>query len=183
MNSIVALCRVNPEKAREVLLELSNYLRGNFDFNSTEKFIPLDKELSHVKSYLAIEKERFSDRLTVLYEIDKNINLLIPPLLLQPLVENAVRHGLMRRLEGGIIKISVRDMEDHILLRVEDDGVGMGEEKLVGIFGEKGESVGTSVGLLNISKRMKALYGYGPDIKSGMGKGTTVEMRIPKQKG
>lgn len=183
LNSIVCLCRVNPEKARELVLELSNFLRASFDFKSTEKYITLEKELDLVKSYLAIEKERFSERLTIHYDIDENININIPPLILQPIVENAVRHGLMSKAEGGTVKISAKDMAEYILLRVTDDGVGISKERLAGIFEGHHETERTGVGLLNIQKRMQTLFGYGPDIQSAVGKGTDIIIKIPKRKG
>lgn len=183
LNSIVSLCRINPEKARELVLELSNFLRSSFDFKSTEKYITLEKELGLVKSYLAIEKERFAERLTVRYDVDENISINIPPLILQPIVENAVRHGVMSKAGGGTVEISVKDMDDHILMKVTDDGVGMSEEKLTGILEGHSGNERTGVGLLNIMKRMQTLFGYGPDIRSEVGKGTDITLKIPKQKG
>lgn len=183
LNSIVSLCRTNPERARELVLELSNFLRSSFDFKSTEKYIALERELDLVKSYLTIEKERFSERLTVQYDIDENININIPPLILQPVVENAVRHGLMSKAEGGTVKISAKNMADYVMLRVSDDGVGMSEEKLSGIFKEHDKAERTGIGLLNIKKRMQTLFGYGPEIQSAVGKGTDIILKIPKQKG
>ena len=84
MNSVIALSRTDPEKAREMLLELSNYLRKSFDFKNTENYVRADRELSLVKSYLSIEKVRFADRLSILYDVDENVDVMIPPLILQP---------------------------------------------------------------------------------------------------
>jgi two-component system sensor histidine kinase ChiS len=179
LNSIIALCRLNPEKAGEVLLELSTYLRRSFDFKSTAKFVPLGQELELVTAYLAIEQVRFIGKLNVVYDIDREINLNIPPLMLQPIVENAVRHGLITKAEGGTVRISVKDTTDYVLLIVEDDGVGIAEAKMVDIFSQK-DTAGSGVGLVNIYKRMNALYGYGPAIKSEVGKGTQITLKIPR---
>lgn len=183
LNSVVSLIRTNPEKARELVIELSTFLRSSFDFKSTEKHITLKKELDLVKSYLAIERERFSERLKIEYDIDENLNLNIPPLILQPIVENAVRHGVMAKAEGGVVKISIKDNDNHIILQVSDDGVGISPEKLKGIFEEHTDNGRTGVGLSNIQKRMLSLFGYGPDIQSVVGKGTNITLTIPKQKG
>ena len=183
LNSIIALCRINPDKAREVLLELSNYLRSSFDFKNTRRFIPLEEEMSMVKSYLAIEKARFSERLKVIMDIDKTAKLDIPPLILQPLVENAVRHGLMRKPEGGTVSISVKDMEEYVLIKVGDDGAGMDEEKLSEIFDGKRKFSETGIGLLNIDGRMRSLYRSGLVIESVPEKGTVVTLKIPKEDG
>lgn len=183
LNSIVSLCRTNPEKARELVIELSSFLRYSFDFKGTDRYTTLKKELDLVKSYLAIEKERFADRLNIQYDIDENINMNIPPLILQPIVENAVRHGVMTRAEGGTVRILVKDMTDHILLGVSDDGVGISGDRLSNIFEEHNEKERTGVGLLNIKKRMETLFGYGPDIQTTVGKGTDITLKIPKQRG
>jgi two-component system sensor histidine kinase ChiS len=181
LNSIITLCRLNPEKAGEVLLELSTYLRRSFDFKSTAKFVPLGQELELVTAYLAIEQVRFIGKLNVVYDIDREINLNIPPLMLQPIVENAVRHGLTTQAEGGTVWISVKDLTDYVLVVVEDDGVGIAAAKLTDIFSQK-DTDGSGVGLVNIYKRMDALYGYGPVIKSEVGKGTQITLKIPKKK-
>ncbi len=182
LNSITALCRTNPEKAREMLINLSNYLRSSFDFKSTGKLVPFAKELDLVKAYLAIEQERFTGRLNVAYDIDPDLNIDLPPLILQPVVENAVRHGLMPKLEGGLLRISAKSWDDHVLLTVTDDGTGIDEAKIAVIFLEKNNNSAGGVGLVNIYKRMNAIYGYGPEIKTKTGAGTEVTLKIPKRK-
>lgn len=178
LNSIISLCRLNPEKAREVLLELSVYLRRSFDFKSAEKFVPLEQELELVMAYLAIEQVRFLGRLHIVYDLEKDINPRVPPLIVQPIVENAVRHGSMAKVEGGTVRISVKSEADCVLISVADDGPGIDDVKMAAIFGEK-DVAGAGVGLINIHKRMKAVYGYGPEIKTEIGKGTVITLKIP----
>ena len=101
LNTIMVFCRQDPNKAAELLDELGNYLRGKFSFSNADELIPLEKELDFVNSYLAIEKVRLDERLQVSYDLDTNLDVYIPSLILQPIVENAVRHGIRPKKEGG----------------------------------------------------------------------------------
>jgi len=179
LNTIMSFCRTNPERARELLLDLSNYLRKSFDFNNKEKFVSLENEMSFVKSYLAIEKARFSKRLNIIYDIEPNLNCLMPPLILQPLVENAVRHGIASKRQGGTVKISAKGENEFVLIKVEDDGVGIDKERLNSILNKTIEG---SVGMKNIIKRLDLIYGYGIDIETEPDKGTTISLKIPLRK-
>ncbi|MCM1989947.1 ATP-binding protein [Oceanirhabdus seepicola] len=179
LNTIMSFCRTNPERARELLLDLSNYLRKSFDFNNKEKFVSLENEMSFVKSYLAIEKARFSKRLNIIYDIEPNLNCLMPPLILQPLVENAVRHGIASKRQGGMVKISAKGQNEFVLIKVEDDGIGIDKERLNSILNKTIEG---SVGMKNIIKRLDIIYGYGIDIQTEQDKGTTISLKIPLRK-
>ncbi|MFT4106447.1 MAG: ATP-binding protein [Lacrimispora sp.] len=176
LSVITSLSTREPEKAKELLLHLSDYLRGSFHFENHNGSISLSAELQTVESYLAIEKARFKDRLKVEYEIEDDVSVSIPILSLQPLVENAVRHGIMSRIEGGTVKISVKKSRNKLLLTVEDDGVGMSEEKIVSLL-QSEETKG--VGIKNIHKRMVLMYGEGLHIESREGKGTKITMAVP----
>ncbi|WP_347835123.1 response regulator [Gracilibacillus sp. JCM 18860] len=101
LNSIAALGEIDLPKMQALLEEFSNYLQLSFDFKNSDPMVPLEHELSLVRSYLYIEQERFRDRIKVCWEIEPNINVFLPPLSIQPLVENAVRHGILQRKEGG----------------------------------------------------------------------------------
>ena len=177
LSVIISISVREPERAKELLLHLSDYLRGSFNFENHNGFISLWTELQTVKAYLAIEKARFKERLQVIYDLDEDVYGSIPMLSLQPLVENAVRHGIMGRVEGGTVRITVKRMADQIVITVEDDGIGMSEDRLSELFALENIE---GVGIRNIHKRMLALYGHGLQIVSELGQGTKVTMKIPQ---
>lgn len=180
LSTIMSFVRTNPEMARELLLELSNYLRESFNFNKMNSTFPLSKELSLIKSYLFIEKARFSDKLNYIFDIDENIVCNVPHLILQPIVENAVRHGILEKNSGGTVKITVKNYDNYVLLSVEDDGIGINKENIPLLLSNKLENVG--IGLYNVHKRMLAIYGNGVDIESDSGNGTKICLKIPRNK-
>ncbi|MBO9599578.1 MAG: sensor histidine kinase, partial [Cohnella sp.] len=178
LNTIIAIAMSKPQMAHDMLMELSKYLRNSFDFGNRNKNTSLFKELELVEAYLFIEKTRFGDRLRVVYDLEEGLEGELPPLTIQPLVENAVRHGVTKRWSGGTVTIVVRSTEQEIVIRVHDDGVGIPKEKLARIF-ETGEEPG-GVGLRNIHQRMLRMYGHGLEIESETDHGTTVSVRIPR---
>ncbi|QJW45799.1 response regulator [bacterium BFN5] len=179
LNTIIAFCRTNPAKAAEILEELSNYLQNKFRFN-TLALIPLEQEIDLVKSYLAIEQVRFGKRLIISFCIDSDVNPLIPPLIVQPLVENAVKHGVYPKREGGMIQISIKKRERETLIVVSDDGVGMTPDKIQCLLNnKKAEEVG--IGIQNIDKRLQKYYGHGLMIQSNINQGTMITVRIPNR--
>lgn len=179
LNTIIAFCRTNPAKAAEILEELSNYLQNKFRFN-TMALIPLEQEVELVKSYLAIEQVRFGKRLTISFCIETDANPLIPPLIVQPLVENAVKHGVYPKRAGGTIQISITKTERETLIVVSDDGVGMTPDKIQSLLNDKkAEEVG--IGIQNINKRLQKYYGDGLNIQSNINQGTIITVRIPNQ--
>lgn len=178
LSAIMSFIRTNPELARELILELSNYLRESFNFNNMNGLLPLSKELSLIKSYLFIEKARYSDKLNYLFEVDDRIECDVPHLILQPIVENAVRHGILESRAGGTVKISAKNSDEYVLLCVEDDGIGIKEENIPLLLKNELENVG--IGLYNVQKRMLALYGHGVEVKSELGKGTSICLKIPR---
>lgn len=179
--AIMSFIRINPDFARELILELSNYLRESFNFTNMNSLLPLSKELSMVKSYLFIEKARFSEKLNYMYDIDDSIECDIPHLILQPIVENAVRHGILENRSGGTVKITVKNYDDYVLLCVEDDGIGIKKQNIPLLLNHELENTG--IGLYNVQKRMLALYGYGIDLESEPGKGTKICLKIPHRRG
>lgn len=178
LNSIMGLCIDEPLKAYELLGEFSNYLRGKFGLKSLESPIPLEMELSLIKSYLSIEKARFGDKLSYDIRMEAGDKQVIPPLILQPLVENAVKHGLFPKAEGGKIVLSVTQEKNELVLCVEDNGIGMSEEKIKSIFADPHGQGG--IGLKNVDERLKLYYGTGLHLESYPGKGTCVWVRIPE---
>ncbi|MDD3024249.1 MAG: histidine kinase, partial [Syntrophomonadaceae bacterium] len=182
LNVIAALCRLDAEKARELILNLSSYLQHTFAFNNLSRYIPFEDELEFIQAYVSIEKARFRDKLRVEYELEDTGDLRLPPLILQPLVENAIRHGLRKSVQGGTIVLRVKNEKERFVIQVEDNGAGMTGEQLDKIMAGKWE-YGTGVGIANINRRLLEMYGTGLDIKSIPGEGTTVTMVIPREKG
>ncbi|MGN7360622.1 hybrid sensor histidine kinase/response regulator [Paenibacillus sp. SAF-054] len=178
LNTIISLLPVDPDKTTGLLLELSHYLRGSFDFQNREQLTTLYKELALVHSYLALEKARFEDRLEIVYEVEAEMGGLIPPLSIQPVVENAVRHGLMQREAGGCVTIRIQEEQDKICITVTDNGVGMDPERAEQLLAADRPESG--VGLRNIHTRLLTLYGKGLNMDSSPGRGTTVSFEVPK---
>lgn len=177
INTIVSLTRTQPDNARSLLIHLGNFFRTNLQEGLEE--VDLYKEIENVNSYIEIEKARFGDKLEIIYDIPDNINCTLPPLILQPIVENAIKHGVLGKIEGGKVEIIAHKEEMGIRLIVKDDGVGIPEEKLKFLL--KKDYNRDSIGLVNVNERLKNKYGdqYGLDIKSEMDKGTRITMIIP----
>lgn len=177
INTIVSLIRTQPDDARRLLIHLGNFFRTNLQEGLEE--VDLYKEIENVNSYVEIEKARFGDNLEIIYDIPDNINCKLPPLILQPIVENAIKHGVLGKIEGGKVEIIAYKEENCIKLIVKDDGVGIPEEKLNSLL-EKDPNR-DSIGLINVNERLKNKYGdqYGLDIKSEVDKGTIITMIIP----
>lgn len=175
LNTIVSFCRTDPNQARELLLKLSYYLRSSF--KNQEDFIPLEKEIQLVEAYLSIEQARFSERLKVEYDIEPSMNITIPPLILQPIVENAVKHGLLPKSEGGTVKISAYSENKEAIIKIKDDGVGMSKDQVQCLLDTRCKKEG--VGVSNVNNRLQSIYGHKLEIDSDLGHGTTVIIRIP----
>jgi len=124
LNTMTSLIRTNPEKAREVTIDLSNYLRYNLDNNL--KSVELIKELNQIDTYIKIEKARFGEKLNIIYDVDESLyNFQIPSLIIQPLVENSIKHGILKKRDKGFVKIIVKKIDKDIEVAIEDDGVGI----------------------------------------------------------
>ena len=178
INTIMSFCRIDADKARQLLLNLSMYLRNSF--KNTDEFVTIYKELEHIQAYLYIERARFSKRLKVIYEIEQNLNCILPPLILQPIVENSVIHGLLTKEEGGTIKITANKSDCEYIIEIEDDGIGMGKEQVSQLLNDKNKKTG--VGIKNVNNRLKSIYGRGLIIESELGKGTKIKIIIPKER-
>jgi signal transduction histidine kinase/CheY-like chemotaxis protein len=183
LNAIISFCYVDGVKAAKLLAHLSNYLRKSFDITGTERFVSLAGELELVDAYVQIEQSRFDERLIVEYEIDESLmNLRLPPLTIQPLMENAIRHGVLKREEGGRIILSVKSSEEGFTVRVQDNGLGISPAKLAGLFKrepeQRAEKERTGVGLSNIDRRLRSVYGRGLHVESTVGRGTEVSFHI-----
>ncbi|RXT15446.1 ATP-binding protein [Ammoniphilus sp. CFH 90114] len=178
-NTILSLSYTDIEKARHLINKLAEFLRGSFEFTNTEHMVPLSRELALVKAYVEIERARFKDRIKVEYQLSQGVEFLLPPLILQPIVENAIRHGIMKRAEGGWIKVGVEQVNETYVIYVEDNGVGMTDEQCGEILSDQYK--GKSVGLRNIQKRLFHFYRTGLDLKSEVGRGTRVVIHITPQ--
>ncbi|WFS62060.1 LytS/YhcK type 5TM receptor domain-containing protein [Pseudodesulfovibrio thermohalotolerans] len=184
LNTIASFCRTNSERARDLLMDLSLYMRRNLDLS--RGFIPLSEELEQVRSYLAIEKARFGDRIQVEAEVEDGCgNWPIPPLIIQPLVENAIRHGVLGRERGGMVRVSARRENGHLEIRVADDGVGMDRATLDRVLNpECADSATGGIGMRNCLSRMEHIYGrqFAPKVDSVPGKGTTIVLQVPDRR-
>jgi len=178
LNSVSSLVRFDPDTARDMIIELANILRSLL--RSTESFVPLQEELDFIDDYLDIEVVRFGkDKLRVIKELDPaSLDVLVPGMLLQPLVENSIKHGLSAKIDGGSITLRSRVADGTLHIEVEDDGVGMGAANLL----ERPTGFGgTGIGMANVAERLKVLYGDAArmTIDSHEGKGTAVKLHIP----
>jgi len=174
LNSISTLIRTNPEQARTMLARLSRILRRRL--RNQDHFSPLRDELEFIEDYLSIELVRFGDKLRVVKDIDPSVlDVLVPSMLLQPLVENSIRHGLAAKVEGGTVTLRARRSGDRLLIQVEDDGVGIPEAELSGILNK-------GIGVSNVKERLKVLYNqdYRMLIDSQPGRGTRIEIEVPE---
>lgn len=179
LNTIVALCRTNSEEARHLIIELSDFFRRSL--KSVREFVTIQEELELVDSYLTLEKARFGQRLSVKKEINSEaLDVPIPVFTLQPLVENAVKHGLLAREQGGTISIIIDKQDNWVVIRISDDGQGIEPELLDKIL-TYGFGKGTGVGLSNVNERLKTIYGpqYSLAVDSFVGCGTNVKFLIP----
>lgn len=178
LNAISSLIRLNPDTARQLIFNLSRYLRYNIELKDDEQ-IDIRKELYQIKDYIAIEQARFGDKLTVIYDIDDEVNCLIPSLLIQPLVENAIVHGIQRSKGKGVVTISVTESGNRVRIGVRDTGPGI--DPLVVARVEANEMPGNKIGLLNVHHRVKLLYGEGLHIRR-LEPGTEIAFYIPNQR-
>lgn len=181
LSGIISLCYSDGARAGKLLGEFSNYLRLSFDLDPRHAKVSLKRELSLTKSYIELEKARFGARLNVEWDADVREEPLIPALILQPLVENAIRHGIMKRLSGGTVIIRAKLAPEGLRIAVQDDGVGMTDEQLNRIL--KPERLEGSIGLINVHKRLVNEFGRGLRIESLQNKGTTVAFLIPSRAG
>jgi len=180
LNTIAAFVRTDPEEARELLIEFADFTR--YSFRTAGEFTTLAEELRNVDRYLTLERARFGERLQVrLLVAPEVLPVVLPFLALQPLVENAVRHGLGGKPAGGTITVIAEDAGAECVISVEDDGVGMDPAKLRGEMADSHIS-GAHVGLGNVHDRLRSAFGddYGLIVETERGAGMKVSLRVPK---
>ncbi len=177
LNSISSLVRFDPDTARDMIFKLATILRRLL--NATDAFAPLRDEFEFIDNYLDIEVVRFGrDKLQVVKELDPaSLDVVVPSMLLQPLIENSIKHGLSPKVEGGSIYLRTRVSNSRLIIEVEDDGVGMGGAHIEG----SSNWPGMGIGMANISERLQVLYGDTArmTIDSHEGKGTLIRIRLP----
>jgi len=177
LNAISSSIRLNPDTARQLIFNLSRYLRYNIELKDDEQ-IDIKKELYQIKDYIAIEQARFGDKLTVIYDIDEEVSCVIPSLLIQPLVENAIVHGIQPCKGKGVVTISVEECGNRVRIAVRDTGNGIAPEMIARV--EADEMPGNKIGLLNVHQRVKLLYGEGLHIRR-LTPGTEIAFYVPRQ--
>ena len=180
LNSIASLVRSQPDLAREMIVKLSNILRVLL--RGRDAFVPLREELDFTDDYLDIEVVRFGNKLRVVKEIAPDtLDIAVPSMLLQPLIENSIKHGLEPRISGGVITLRSRVADGQLLLEIEDDGVGIepGEPTQAPLSGLLRE--GSGIGMRNVRERIQVLYGDEAHVEvvSRPGRGTRVSLRMP----
>ena len=178
LNSVTSLVRFDPDTARDVIIKLANILRRLL--RKGDAFVQLREEFEFIDDYLDIEVVRFGrDKLTVVKDLDPaSLDVVVPSMLLQPLVENSIKHGLAPKIEGGTIYLRSRLRDGHVIVEVEDDGVGMGAAQML----EPPTGIGGSgIGIANVAERLKVLYGETAKmvIDSGSIGGTLIRLNLP----
>ncbi len=173
LNTIKYLTKKDPKAAENAIVRFSSYLRANMDSLTQKEPISFKKEMEHVENYISIERLRFGDRLNVEYNIEYD-NFSIPPLTIQPIAENAIKHGINQKVNGGTLKISSFEKNEYIIILIEDDGVGFDVNEV--------KNDGRShVGMNNIKSRLKEMLNAEVIVESAENQGTTVTIKIPKE--
>ncbi|AFM01943.1 putative regulator of cell autolysis [Desulfitobacterium dehalogenans ATCC 51507] len=183
LNTIISYCYSDSHKAGELLRSFSNYLRGSFDFEHSNGLISIEQEMMMVYGYVDIQKARFGDKVEVLFDIDpKLLQCQVPALSIQPLVENAIRHGIIKKEAGGTVQIKISKKSSHIMIQVSDDGIGIHNQRRMQILnhgkGDTGKESLGGVGLYSVQKRLKHSLGSILKIESTEGMGTKVYFEI-----
>jgi two-component system LytT family sensor kinase len=181
LHSVAAILGSDPERARRLITDFAEFLR--YALRAHGEFCALEEELWYVEQYLAFERTRLGDRLRTAVEIPASLtSLLVPVLTLQPLVENAVVHGIEPKAGAGTVRVRGEISGEETLLIVEDDGVGVAPRRLE-VITERGVGSGLGIGLFNVQRRLRTIYGeeYGLRVDSDEGRGTRVTVRIPRR--
>ncbi|WP_375001018.1 sensor histidine kinase [Aeromicrobium sp. CTD01-1L150] len=179
LGAIASFVRTDPERARSLLLEFADFTR--YSFRRHGEFTTLAEELRSIERYLVLEKARFGDRLRVTSSVAPEVlNVTLPFLAVQPLVENAVRHGIEPKDGPGQIRLVARDAGAFCVIEIDDDGVGSDPEIVREALAGRG--AGGSIGLANVDERLRATYGdqHGVVVETAPGLGTKVSLRVPK---
>ncbi|KGR75187.1 hybrid sensor histidine kinase/response regulator [Ureibacillus sinduriensis] len=178
LQTIIGLTYLDSKMTREALTYLATYFRAKLDFNSYQSLVPLEDELELVQAYLKIEKMRFGDRLEVIYDFDETADAIIPLMTIQPLIENAVQHGIGKKAAGGTIKLAVSKMQGMVRIVIEDDGIGISKEKQSDLLNGKN----SRVGFTNPFRKLKLIKRASFELESEEGIGTKITILLPGSK-
>lgn len=179
LNTIVSFVRIDPNRARELIINLSTFLRYNLEVG--DNLVDIHKELEQVKAYIEVEKARFGSKLNVLYNIDEDIDIKIPSLIIQPIVENSIKHGILQGSKNGTVKIQIsKQSKDEVKIEIEDDGIGIPDEIIQQVY--EGTMKENKIGIANVNNRLKYLYGKGLQIER-LPKGTKTTFIVKPLKG
>ncbi|MEE1155727.1 MAG: histidine kinase [Acutalibacteraceae bacterium] len=170
------LCDINPKTAKQAVTEFANYLRGNLDSLTLNTTIPFEKEMEHVENYISLEKKRFGDKINVEYEVEVT-DFEVPSLTIQTVVENAIRHGITKRPQGGTVTIRTSEDSNSYIIEIHDNGVGMDLTKPVQQNDNR-----SHIGMENVRNRVESMCNGSLLFDSTPNIGTTVYMTIPKSK-
>lgn len=172
LSVIAAMMTINPDEARELIVKFSEYLTRTYTVDDTSGMLWLEEELDAINTYVAIEKARFRERLNFQIICEKLPKIKLPRFVLEALVENAIRHGILKKAEGGNVYLKISCDDHKVYFEVKDDGIGIPEEKIQLLI--NGQEKNQGIGIVNIQKRLIKFYGEGLKINSTVGVGTTV---------
>ena len=180
LSSILSLQRISPERAEKMMVSLSEYLKDLFDVDLSTEYIHIENEINIVRAYVDIEKERFGDRIDVKFDIEDDVlHCRIIPLLIQPLVENAMHHGALKREAGGEVMLTVAREDDYISVIVQDNGPGFSERAMKKLKQKDISQEHGGVGVKNIIERLQCYYGEELHILNKEGGGVKIWFRVP----
>ena len=176
LNTISGMCKFDPEQADAAVVSFARYLRGNIDSMAEDKLVSFESELERTENYVALEQIRFGDRIHLQKELGVS-GFCLPPLILQPIVENAIRHGLLKKPDGGVITLRTLRADGFVRIEVEDNGVGFDPATLP----QAKPNGHRYVALDNVRFRLAHMVCGRLDIQSSPGKGTLVTLSIPEK--
>lgn len=179
LNTIASLSTIDTDRMIDLMHHFGEYLHASFDVRNLQRVVPLQHELDLVRSYLYIKQQRFGELIQIEWDIDETIQIEIPPISLQTLVENAIRHGILKKEEGGTVCIRIKDFTTYVSISVIDDGVGI-SPTLLEELQEDYNGTSSGIGIRNTNLRLKRIYGQQLQIQSTINQGTNVTFHIPK---
>ena len=176
LNTIISFIRLNPNRARELIINLSTYLRYNLEIG--ENHVDIYLELEQVKAYIEIEKARFGEKLHIIFNIEDDLDVKIPSLIIQPIVENSIKHGILEGKGTGTVTIEIKkNPEGNVMIVIEDDGIGISKEIIEKVYEDRMEE--NKIGMSNVHNRLKYIYGEGLKIER-LEKGTRINFVVKK---
>ncbi|MFC5732448.1 ATP-binding protein [Cytobacillus gottheilii] len=181
LNTILYLQEEDPDKMRRMLEAFIIYLQSSFDFQNSMRLVPIQYELELVKAYLFIQQERFQEKLEVNWEVEEDLHVMIPPLSIQPIVENALQHGILPGKSRGKLLISIARESEGVNITISDNGIGMTKQKMNEILSDD-RLKNRGVGVYNTNLRLKKLYGTGLQMTSSLGQGTTISFKVKNER-